>query len=142
MKKNVHQPTYRSWQMMKNRCLNPNATDFAYYGARGITVPSSWLTYEGFVASMGLRPDGTTLDRRDNKRSYSRNNCRWADKRTQSRNRNYTLNITYRGQTLKTWEWAEKLRILPTTLHHRLWRHRRNTLTYDAVFTPNSRNKT
>lgn len=80
-------PTYRSWAMMKNRCLNPNAMDFAYYGGRGIRVCRSWLKFKNFLADMGSRPDGTTLDRKNNNKGYTPKNCRWATKQEQSRNR-------------------------------------------------------
>lgn len=141
MKKGVHRPTYRSWQMMKNRCLNPNAADFAYYGAKGITVPENWLTYEGFLADMGERPCHTTLDRRDGQKGYSKSNCRWATRQTQSQNRHYTLNVTHDGATFKSWEWAEKLSIRLATFHHRLWRHKRGLLSRAEIFVINPRVK-
>jgi hypothetical protein len=127
--------------MMKNRCLNPNAEDFRFYGARGITVPKSWMTYEGFVTAMGLRPEGMTLDRIRGSLSYSKRNCRWASRRTQARNREYTLDLTYGGRTLKVWVWAAILDIKPQTLHHRLWRHKNGEITLAQVFSTNPRSK-
>jgi len=89
--KRVATPEYRSWQMMKNRCLNKKAGDFKYYGARGITVCDRWLKFENFLADMGRKssPD-LTLDRKNVNKGYCKNNCRWATRAHQSRNRTDT----------------------------------------------------
>lgn len=141
MKKGVHEPTYRSWQMMKNRCLNPKTPDFKHYGAKGITITRKWLTYEGFLADMGERPEGMTLDRRDNSKNYCRSNCRWASRSTQARNRDYTLNIVHEGRTYKSWELAKKLKLKLSSLHIRLWKFRDGLITQEKLFTPNRRAK-
>ena len=80
-------PTYKTWVGMKQRCTNPKYTDYEYYGGRGITVCSSWLTFENFLADMGSRPVGKTLDRIDNNKGYSVANCHWVDNIEQNRNR-------------------------------------------------------
>ncbi len=79
--------TYRSWDGMKQRCLNPKATGYKRYGGAGVTVAECWLKFENFLADMGERPDGTTLDRIDSAKGYGPGNCRWADRSTQNRNR-------------------------------------------------------
>lgn len=79
--------TYRSWDGMKQRCLNPKATGYKRYGGAGVTVCERWLKFENFLADMGERPEGTTLDRIDSSRGYEPGNCRWADRSTQNRNR-------------------------------------------------------
>lgn len=76
-------PTYASWQSMLYRCKAPK---YKYYSQRGITVCDRWRTFENFLADMGERPDGTTLDRRDNDKGYEPGNCRWSTPAEQSRN--------------------------------------------------------
>jgi hypothetical protein len=80
-------PTYRSWDGMKQRCLNPKATGYARYGGAGITVCDRWLDFANFLEDMGARPDGTTLDRIDSARGYEPGNCRWATRSEQNKNR-------------------------------------------------------
>lgn len=83
-------PTWRSWQNMLTRCLNPKRERYKDYGGRGITVCKRWLKFENFLADMGERPEGLTLDRRNNNRGYSKANCRWATRSEQARNRRMT----------------------------------------------------
>jgi len=80
-------PTYRSWDGMKQRCLNPKATGYARYGGAGVTVCDRWLSFENFLADMGARPEGTTLDRINPTLGYEPGNCRWATRSEQNRNR-------------------------------------------------------
>lgn len=81
-------PGYRSWTSMLSRCRNRNRHNANRYAARNITVCDRWLSFENFLEDMGERPDGLTLDRIDNDKGYSPENCRWADALTQTRNRN------------------------------------------------------
>ena len=82
----VASPEYRSWQMMKNRCLNPNAHDYAYYGGRGISIVKKWQdSFEAFLEDVGERPSPKhSIDRIDNDGNYEPNNVRWATKQNRS----------------------------------------------------------
>ena len=80
-------PTYASWMYMKKRCLNKNATGWKYYGARGVKICDRWLKFENFLADMGEKPEGTSIDRIDPRGDYEPENCRWATQAQQTRNR-------------------------------------------------------
>lgn len=78
--------TYHSWEGMKQRCLNPNATRYPDYGAKGVLVCTSWLEFENFYKDMGDRPINKTLDRINPFGNYEKDNCRWATRKEQQNN--------------------------------------------------------
>lgn len=73
---------------MKQRCLNPKHKFYRLYGGRGITICDRWLSdFQNFLADMGLRPAGLTLDRWDTNGHYEPGNCRWATRKEQQASR-------------------------------------------------------
>lgn len=78
--------TYHSWQSMKTRCENPHAANYPRYGGKGISYCERWAVFANFLEDMGVRPDGTSLDRIDSNGNYEPGNCRWATYKIQARN--------------------------------------------------------
>lgn len=100
--------TYACWSNMSSRCNNPEATGYDNYGGRGIAVCSRWQYFENFLADMGPVPEKLTLERVDNDRGYDPENCIWADRVHQNRNRRSQKNNSsgYTGVTMygKNWK--------------------------------------
>lgn len=103
-------PAYKSWGAMIARCTDTTHNSFAHYGGRGIRVCSQWLDSPvAFVADMGPRPDGCTLDREDNDGDYTPENCRWATHAEQGNNKRSNVHLTYKGETKTLSEWNTHL---------------------------------
>ena len=119
-------PTYVSWVAIGQRCTNPSADSFALYGGCGIRVCERWSApggFAAFLADMGERPDGTTLDRIDNAKGYEPGNCRWADAEEQQNNRgSFNRRLMVGGETLTVAQWERKMGLPEDTIRRRLKR--------------------
>jgi hypothetical protein len=111
---------------MKQRCYYTKHVAYKRYGGRGIRVCSRWLVYENFLADMGRRPKGKTIDRIDNDGNYEPKNVRWASMREQNLNKSDATKITVDGVTKSVTEWAEHVGLQRKTIYQRLrkgWAH-------------------
>lgn len=115
---------YRIWSEAKQRCHNPHNKRYPYYGGRGITMCAAWReSFETFLADMGSRPAGFSIERIDNDGHYEKNNCKWASRREQGRNKRSNVIVAHNGEVLTLIEWAERTGIPYKTLHNRFTTH-------------------
>jgi len=108
------------WSAMLERCRNKRHKQYMNYGGRGITVCERWYDLANFVADMGERPKGLTLDRVDNNKGYSHENCRWATKLEQARNTRGNRLFTINGVTKCLSAWCGEYKIHKCTVRGRL----------------------
>lgn len=119
----VHNPNtnrlYRIFNLMHYRCRN---THLKAYGGKGIKVCDEWNTYEPFHewAMANGYADGLSIDRIDNNKGYSPDNCRWADRMTQMNNTTKNHPVTYHGVTKNIGQWAKELGIDRKVLSYRI----------------------
>lgn len=106
--------TYRVWAQMLDRCAR-------HPRYAGVKVCRRWFKYENFLADMGEKPKGMTLDRKSNAKGYSPSNCRWATQQEQQNNRTNNRHITYRGQTQTLAAWCRELSLNYKTVYSRLY---------------------
>jgi hypothetical protein len=120
----THQKGYTSWAAMISRCERRNDKAWPRYGGRGIRVCPRWshesMGLINFLADMGPRPEGMSIDRRDSNGNYEPGNCHWATRTEQSRNRRSNRMLKFRGRTLPLVDWALKYGLHPKTLGCRL----------------------
>jgi hypothetical protein len=124
----------KSWESMLARCYVPTTRGYGNYGGIGISVCDRWRdSFKDFVGDMGRRPPNTTIDRIDNSKNYTLDNCRWASRIEQANNRSTNRIITIDGVSLSVANWARKQGIshfvIYTRLHNGINEH-------DAVMTP------
>lgn len=115
---------YKSWSMMKNRCGNKNATQYSWYGGRGIKVCERWNLYKNFLEDMGRAPSKThSIDRKNSDGDYTKSNCRWATKKEQSNNRRGLLLIQYNDKKQSLSMWCNELGLSYHKAYQRLLRN-------------------
>lgn len=115
---------YHIWNSMKQRCSNPNATGYKYYGAKGVAVCEEWQEFQPFCewAMSNGYADNLTIDRIDSCGNYCPTNCRWATNKEQQNNTSYNRLYTYNGETHSIMEWAQIMHISSNMLYKRLFR--------------------
>jgi hypothetical protein len=102
-------PNYSIWQGMLRRCDNHRIKAFKDYGGRGIKVCDRWKdSFQNFIEDMGERPHGASIDRIDNDGDYAPENCRWATRKEQQRNRRDNVYVTIESVRYLLAELAEK----------------------------------
>jgi hypothetical protein len=116
-------PEWQAWSQMRRRCYGVNHISYPRYGGRGITVCERWRgkdTFPVFLADMGPRPSPQhTLERVDNAGPYSPENCCWATRAEQARNRRSTRLVTFQGKTMCLKDWARHLGLTYNALLYR-----------------------
>ena len=114
---------YPIWSQMKQRCQNPNNAAFENYGGRGIVVCDEWLKFKTFYdwAMNNGYSEGLCLDRIDNDKGYSPDNCRWVSHKMNNDNRRSTIRISFNGETHTLKEWSEILNIERHILYKRIY---------------------
>ena len=120
---------YKIWRNIQTRCQNPNRKEWRNYGGRGIKCEwedfkdfkdDMYLSYQSHTLRFGEKD--TTIDRIDNNKDYSKENCRWATMIEQERNRRNTPRFRLGDTNMTLQEWSEKLRIPYHTIYMRMWK--------------------
>jgi hypothetical protein len=120
------EPFYQVFNGARCRCTDPTKQDYSRYGGRGLTF--SWDNYldfkrdmyESYLVHKKEHPKDTSLERIDNNKGYSKENCRWATMREQSKNRRTNRYFTYKGETLIIADWARKLGVSRQAVRYRI----------------------
>lgn len=125
---------YRAWQHMKQRCYNSNYSGYKNWGGRGITICDEWLNdFQAFYdwsMNNGYK-ENLTIDRIDNNKCYSPDNCSWVDQKTQQNNRRNNICLTYNNKTQTISKWSEELNINKQTIYTR---HKKGYTDYQCLF--------
>lgn len=117
-------PEYYTWHTMKDRCHNAKSKNFPGYGGRGIMVCERWRnSFEAFFSDMGHRPSSAhSIERINNDGNYEPENCRWATRNEQARNRRSSTAVTVGDRTLTVVEWSEETGVDAVIIYQRLKR--------------------
>lgn len=115
-------PEYSVWKSIRQRCYNPRSASYKNYGGRGIGMSEAWRSsFQQFYLDMGPRPLGMTIERRDNDGDYTKENCVWATRAQQARNKSGVRKVSVRGLSMCVVDWAAYLGTTTSILY---WRAR------------------
>jgi len=129
--------TYQSWVTMVSRCTNPNTQNYKYYGGRGIAVCERWLGEDGFnnfLADIGEKPKGLSLERENNNGNYEPGNCKWATKEEQANNQRSNVKI-WTGEGYVTMSQFARVHGIPYEKIQRLYQTKK--LSVDQILLQN-----
>lgn len=112
--------TYQTWDGMVQRCTNENSPMYRYYGGKGISVAERWLNFSKFLSDMGERPENRSLERLDNDKPYSKENCVWASKLEQMRNTSRVIRVVFEGKLQPLGELARRYGIAEYSARYRV----------------------
>lgn len=131
---------YNIWNSMKMRCINKNQKDYNRYGGIGIKICDEWMSFENFYKDMGDPEKGMSLERIDNNKGYSKENCKWATYKEQGHNKKTTIRIFFNGVERNLYGlWNEYSR--PLGLHYSTIQRRikKGMCIEDALIKPSER---
>jgi len=114
---------YRTWQSIKERCLNISSKSYKYYGGRGIKMFEGWVNdFDSFLKYMGKRPSKIhSIDRFPNMNgNYEPNNVRWATPKQQGENTRKVVNLTYNNITMNLSDWGRYFKVKPEAIRFHL----------------------
>jgi hypothetical protein len=123
---------YNVWRSMINRCEDHNNIMWHRYGKRGISVCKEWHVFENFIKDMGIPEPKVDIDRIDNQKGYSKDNCRWVSRKVNARNTSKTIMIEWNGKNVPMIELGETYGINYKCLYKRIksgWNVREALLT-------------
>lgn len=126
-------PLYQTWDGIKKRCYRENATGYKNYGARGIKMCNEWKeSFWNFVKDMGEKPfNACSIERLDNNKDYSKNNCIWASSKQQSENKRNNIYIIYKNETYTLYTLCKLLKLKHSTTY---WRLKKSYLSAQEYF--------
>ncbi len=92
---------------MRQRCYNPKNPAYPKYGGRGIVLCERWQKYDNFIEDMGAKPNGLTIERIDNNKGYSPENCKWVTMKEQNNNKRNSVKVYFDGRLKTVSQWGE-----------------------------------
>jgi hypothetical protein len=129
-----HTPEYEAWSAMIQRCETATHPAYARYGARGITVCAQWRkSFKAFFDHVGGRPEGGSLERKNNDRGYEPGNVHWSTAKQQAHNRANTVVVQTPDGTMPLAEYAERLGITFGAAFMRLKRNTEGCRRHEAL---------